>query len=46
MARIELSNPDKVLFPADGLTKADLAAYYESVARWMVAMAWGSLGWP
>jgi bifunctional non-homologous end joining protein LigD len=36
VARIELSNPDKVLFPADGLTKADLAAYYESVARWMV----------
>jgi bifunctional non-homologous end joining protein LigD len=36
VARIELSNPDKVLFPADGLTKADLAAYYESVAGWMV----------
>ncbi|NUT54582.1 MAG: ATP-dependent DNA ligase, partial [Thermoleophilia bacterium] len=36
MARIELSNPDKVLFPEDGLTKADLAAYYESVAEWMV----------
>jgi bifunctional non-homologous end joining protein LigD len=36
VARIELSNPDKVLFPADGLTKADLAAYYESVAEWMV----------
>jgi bifunctional non-homologous end joining protein LigD len=36
VARIELSNPDKVLFPADGYTKADLAAYYESVAEWMV----------
>jgi bifunctional non-homologous end joining protein LigD len=36
VARIELSNPDKVLFPADGLTKADLAAYYESVAEWML----------
>jgi bifunctional non-homologous end joining protein LigD len=36
VARIELSNPDKILFPADGYTKADLAAYYESVAEWMV----------
>ena len=36
VARIELSNPNKVLFPADGYTKADLAAYYESVAEWMV----------
>ena len=25
---IEISNPDEVLFPADGITKADLAAYY------------------
>ena len=29
-------NPDKVLFPADGITKADLAAYYEAVAPAMV----------
>ena len=31
VARIALSNPDKVLFPDDGITKADLAAYYASV---------------
>ena len=31
-----LSNPDKVLFPADGITKADLAAYYEAVAPAML----------
>ena len=31
MPDVKLSHPDKVLFPADGLTKADLAAYYESV---------------
>ena len=36
MPRVTLSNPDKVLFPADGITKADLAAYYEAVAPAMV----------
>jgi len=33
---VKLSNPDKVLFPADGITKADLAAYYGSVADTML----------
>ncbi|MFJ8623824.1 non-homologous end-joining DNA ligase [Kitasatospora sp. NPDC093550] len=33
---VELSRPDKVLFPEDGITKADLAAYYRSVARRML----------
>ncbi|MDA0174110.1 non-homologous end-joining DNA ligase [Solirubrobacter taibaiensis] len=37
--RVSLSNPDKVLFPDDGITKADLAAYYESVAEVMVPHA-------
>lgn len=32
MARVELTHPGKVLFPADAITKADLAAYYEAVA--------------
>jgi bifunctional non-homologous end joining protein LigD len=36
MPEVKLSHPDKVLFPDDGLTKADLAGYYESVAEWMV----------
>jgi bifunctional non-homologous end joining protein LigD len=31
-----LTNPDKVLYPEQGLTKADLAAYYASVADWML----------
>src|ERR1051325_5276363 len=32
---IEISHPDKALFP-DGLTKADLARYYERVAATML----------
>ena len=34
--RVRISNPDKVLFPADGITKADLAEYYVAVAPAMV----------
>lgn len=33
---IEISNPDKVLFPRDGFTKADLASYYQAVAPVML----------
>jgi bifunctional non-homologous end joining protein LigD len=33
---VEISKPDKVLFPRDGITKADLAAYYDQVADVML----------
>jgi bifunctional non-homologous end joining protein LigD len=33
---VEISNPDKVLFGADGITKADLATYYERIADTML----------
>src|SRR6266568_816085 len=31
-----ISHPDKVLFPDDGITKGELAAYYEHVASVML----------
>ena len=31
-----ITHPEKVLFPADGITKGDLAAYYEAIAPVMV----------
>jgi bifunctional non-homologous end joining protein LigD len=36
VAEVRLTHPEKVLFPADGLTKADLAAYFEAVAGAML----------
>jgi bifunctional non-homologous end joining protein LigD len=33
---VKISSPGKVLFPADGVTKADLASYYERVSEWML----------
>jgi len=33
---IELSRPDKILFPRDGITKRDLAHYYRRVAETML----------
>jgi bifunctional non-homologous end joining protein LigD len=30
--RVRISNADKLLFPADGITKGDLAAYYARIA--------------
>jgi bifunctional non-homologous end joining protein LigD len=31
-----ITNPDKVLFPEDGITKGELAAYYDAIAPLMV----------
>lgn len=35
-SRVTLSNPDRILYPRDGITKADVAAYYEAVAEPML----------
>ena len=36
IAGIELSNPDKPMYPESGITKQDLALYYEAIGEWMV----------
>jgi bifunctional non-homologous end joining protein LigD len=36
VAGIELSNPGRLLYPEQGLTKEDLAKYYEAIAPWML----------
>ncbi|HEX3945887.1 MAG TPA: non-homologous end-joining DNA ligase [Rhizomicrobium sp.] len=33
---VNLSNPEKVLYPEQGITKRALAEYYEAVAEWML----------
>lgn len=34
--RVTITHPDKILFPEDGITKAELAAYYDAVAGVML----------
>ncbi len=36
VAGIAISNPAKVLYPDRGITKGELAAYYETIAPWML----------
>ena len=33
---VRLSHPDKVLYPEQGITKRELAEYYDAVATWML----------
>jgi bifunctional non-homologous end joining protein LigD len=33
---VELTNPQKLLYPKSGITKLDLARYYQQVAKWML----------
>jgi bifunctional non-homologous end joining protein LigD len=33
---VQISNPDRVMYPGYGVTKIDLAHYYESVADWVM----------
>jgi bifunctional non-homologous end joining protein LigD len=36
IAGVKLTHPDRVLYPEIGLTKRDLARYYEAVADWIL----------
>jgi bifunctional non-homologous end joining protein LigD len=36
VAGVGISHPDRVVFPATGATKLDLARYYETIADWML----------
>ena len=36
VAGVRLTHPDRVLYPAQGLTKQDVAAFYESIADWIL----------
>lgn len=36
VAGVRLSNPGRVIYPEQGLTKLDLARYYEAVADWIL----------
>ncbi|MEW6442804.1 MAG: DNA ligase D [bacterium] len=33
VAGVKLTNPDRILYPEQGITKSDLAAYYEAVSQ-------------
>src|SRR4029079_12477249 len=35
-SKVVLSNPDRVLYPRDGITKQDIANYYDAVAEPML----------
>lgn len=36
VAGVKISSPDRVVYPGYGVTKLDLARYYESVAEWVL----------
>src|ERR1700744_1613835 len=33
---VGITNPEKVLFPADAITKKEAIQYYERISRWLV----------
>lgn len=41
MPKVKVSHPDKILFPAIGLTKGELASHYSAVARRMLGHVGG-----
>jgi len=41
VAGVGISHPERVLYPDSGLTKLDVARYYESIAEWIVPQVRG-----
>jgi bifunctional non-homologous end joining protein LigD len=35
-AHVKVTNPEKIFWPDEGLTKGDLVAYYRAVAKWLL----------
>ena len=35
-ADVVITHPDRVVYPADGMTKGDVAAYYRAIAPWLL----------
>ncbi len=38
---VRISHPERVLYPADGISKLEVAKYYDTIADWMVPHARG-----
>jgi bifunctional non-homologous end joining protein LigD len=36
IAGVRLTHPDRILYPEQGITKRDLALYYEAIAEWIM----------
>jgi bifunctional non-homologous end joining protein LigD len=41
VAGVRLTHPDRVLYPPQGITKHDLALFYESIAKWILPQVEG-----
>jgi bifunctional non-homologous end joining protein LigD len=41
VAGVSLSHPDRLIYADLGLSKADLARYYEAIAAWVLPMSLG-----
>lgn len=38
---IKVTNLDKVMYPVTGTTKGEVIGYYQAIAPWLIAHAWG-----
>jgi bifunctional non-homologous end joining protein LigD len=38
VASVRISHPDRILYPEQGVTKIDMARYYEAIADWIIPL--------